>query len=156
MNGHLVVTSQDPILKTLDFKPYRDSAERQFFRFWPEPDESQILTINTPWGAQLTAKKGYFLIVDQNATDDVWPIAPEIFNESYILTRPGFCRKTVPTYLVPLTDLTEGDKNQLVTIHTLEGAEIVTAGEFYLAKGIKGEIWPYPKEKVGNVMMPAD
>jgi hypothetical protein len=43
-----------------------------------------------------------------------------------------------------------------VTVVTLEGDETVRAGDFYLAKGIKGEIWPYPKEKVKDVMMPVD
>jgi hypothetical protein len=58
--------------------------------------------------------------------------------------------------LVPLTDFTGGDESQQVTVVTLEGSETVPAGDFYLAKGVKGEIWPYPKEKVKDVMMPVE
>jgi hypothetical protein len=57
--------------------------------------------------------------------------------------------------LAPLTDLTR-DPDQLVTIVSLEGPETVKAGDFYLAKGVRGEIWPYPKEKIADVMVPAD
>jgi hypothetical protein len=38
----------------------------------------------------------------------------------------------------------------------MEGAITVRAGDFYLAKGVKGEVWPYPKEKIEQVMIPAD
>jgi hypothetical protein len=55
-----------------------------------------------------------------------------------------------------MTDVTHGDADQLVTVETLEGPETVRAGDFYLAKGIRGEIWPYPKEKVDDVMIPAE
>jgi hypothetical protein len=43
-----------------------------------------------------------------------------------------------------------------VTIHTLEGVDTVRAGDFFLAKGVKGEIWPYPKAKAAEIMRPAD
>jgi hypothetical protein len=57
--------------------------------------------------------------------------------------------------LVPLTDVTNGDEDQMVTVHTLEGTETVRAGDFLLAKGPKGEIWPYPKAKAEKMMKPA-
>jgi hypothetical protein len=44
----------------------------------------------------------------------------------------------------------------MVTIETLEGPVTVRAGDFYLAKGVKGEVWPYPKDKVHDVMTPAE
>jgi hypothetical protein len=40
-------------------------------------------------------------------------------------------------------------------VHTFEGAVTVRAGDFFLAKGVKGEIWPFPKEKVAEMMKPA-
>lgn len=43
-----------------------------------------------------------------------------------------------------------------MTVVNLEGPETVRAGDFYLAKGIKEEIWPYPKDKIDGVMMPAE
>jgi hypothetical protein len=63
--------------------------------------------------------------------------------------------KKAVTLLTPLTEVT-GDPNMLVTVVTLEGSETVRAGDFFLAKGVKGEVWPYPKEKINQVMMPAD
>jgi len=55
-----------------------------------------------------------------------------------------------------LTELTGGDANQRVQIETLEGAVTVRAGDFYLARGVQGEIWPFPKEKVNGQMAPVE
>jgi len=113
------------------------------------------MDVKTPWGAILTAKKGDFLVSEVDTPNDYWPIDPVIFEESYILTRPGYCAKNAVTLLVPLTDVTNGDPDQMVTVVSLEGPETVRAGDFFLAKGIKGEVWPYPKDKVDDVMTPA-
>jgi len=151
----LVITSSDSILETLDFKPYRSKVERRVVPFFPKPDEPQTLEIDTPWGTRLTARKGDFLVSEVETPDDYWAIDPVIFEESYVIIRPGYCVKKAITLLVPLTDITS-DPDQPVTVVTLEGDETVRAGDFYLAKGIKGEIWPYPKEKILDVMMPVD
>jgi hypothetical protein len=87
--------------------------------------------------------------------EDYWAIDPVIFEESYVIIRPGYCVKKAVTLLVPLTDITR-DQDREVTVVTLEGEETVRAGDFYLAKGVKGEIWPYPKEKIKDVMTPVD
>jgi len=113
------------------------------------------MEINTPWGTQLTASKGDFLVSEVATPNDYWAVDPVIFEESYIITRPGYCIKSAITLLVPITDII-GDPDSEVTVVTLEGPETVRAGDFYLAKGIKGEIWPYPIEKIDDVMMPAD
>lgn len=123
--------------------------------FLPAPNEPQFIEINTPWGAQLTAKKGDFLISEITTPNDFWPINPVIFEESYVITRPGYCAKKAITLLVPLTDIT-GNPDQQVTVVSLEGPETVRAGDFYLAKGVRGEVWPYPKHKVKDVMVPAE
>ena len=151
----LVITSRDSILNNLDFKPYRSKVERRVVPFFPKPGEPQTLEINTPWGTQLTARKGDFLVSEIETPDDYWCIDPVIFEESYVMIRPGYCVKKAVTLLVPLTDIT-GNPDQTVTVVTLEGDETVRAGDFYLAKGIKGEIWPYPKEKIKDVMVPID
>jgi hypothetical protein len=156
MSEPIIITSQDPILETLKFKPYRHMVERRVVPFLPELNGSQTKEINTPWGMQLTAKRGDFLISEMDAPDDYWPVDPGIFEESYEIIRPGVCIKRALTLLVPLTDITDGDESQQVTIVTLEGSETVRAGDFYMAKGVQGEIWPYPKEKVKNVMMPVE
>lgn len=156
MNKPITVTSDDPILKDLRFKPYRSKVERRVIPFVPAPNEPQTLQVRTPWGADLTAKRGDFLVSEVEHPHDFWPIDPVIFEESYMLIRPGYCVKKAITFLVPMTDLTQGDSDRLVTVNSLEGAETVRAGDFYLAKGVRGEIWVYPKEKVKDVMMPAE
>ena len=156
MSEAITVTSDDPALESLPFKPYRSKVERRVIPFFPNPGEPQTLDVKTPWGAVLTAKKGDFLVSEIDHPDDYWPIDPVIFEESYILTRPGYCAKNAITLLVPLTDITNGDEDQEVVVVSLEGPQTVRAGDFFLAKGIKGEVWPYPKEKVDEVMTPAE
>lgn len=155
MTEPVVITSSDPILESVDFKPYRSTVERRVIPFFPRPDEPQSMEIKTPWGGELTANKGDFLVSEVETPDDYWPIDPVIFDESYVITRPGYCVKKAVTLLVPLIDIT-GDPDQEVTVATLEGDVTVRAGDFYLAKGIKGEVWPYPKEKVRDVMTPVE
>ena len=155
MRAPIVISSDDAILRTLNFKPYRSKVERRVIPFLPAPGEPQSMEVSTPWGAQLTAKYGDFLVSEVDTPSDYWPIDPEIFEESYVIIRPGYCVKKALTMLVPLTDIT-GDPEREVTIISLEGPETVKAGDFYLAKGIKGEVWPYPKAKVADVMLPAD
>ena len=156
MSETITVTSDDPAIESLAFKPYRSKVERRVIPFFPNPGEPQTLDVKTPWGAVLTAKKGDFLVSEIDHPDDYWPIDPVIFEESYILTRPGYCAKNAITLLVPLTDITNGDEDQEVVVVSLEGPQTVRAGDFFLAKGIKGEVWPYPKEKVNEVMTPAE
>jgi hypothetical protein len=50
--------------------------------------------------------------------------------------------------------VTNGDEDRMVMVHTLEGVETVRAGDFFLAKGVHGEIWPYPKDKAEKIMKP--
>ena len=151
----LVITSSDSVLKTLTFKAYRSKVERRVVPFFPSPNESQTMEINTPWGTQLTARKGDFLVSEIETPDDYWSVDPVLFEESYDIVRPGYCVKKAVTLLVPLTELTH-DPDRLVTVITLEGEETVRAGDFYLAKGVKGEVWPYPKEKIRTVLTPVD
>lgn len=155
MSDPLILTSTDSILSELHFKRFRSKVERRVVPFLPAPGEPQSMEINTPWGTQLTARKGDFLVSEVATPNDYWAVDPVIFEESYIITRPGYCIKSAITLLVPLTDITS-DPDREVTVVTLEGPETVRAGDFYLAKGVKGEIWPYPIEKIDDVMMPAD
>ena len=155
MNDPLIITSTDPILSKLNFRPFRSKVERRVVPFLPAPNEPQTLEINTPWGTQLTARKGDFLVSELATPNDYWPIDPVIFEESYIIIRPGYCVKKAITWLTPLTDITH-DLDKQVTVVTLEGPETVRSGDFYLAKGIRGEIWPYPIEKIDDVMVPAE
>jgi len=156
MSEPFVVTSDDSLLQALPFQPYRSKVERRVIPFMPEPGEPQSIEIKTPWGAVLTVTSGDFLISEVDKPNDFWPIDATIFEESYIIIRPGYCIKKAVTLLAPMTTLTNNDPDALVTVVSLEGSETVRAGDFYLAKGIKGEIWSYPKDKVEHVMMPAD
>lgn len=156
MNTPIVIASDDPVLKTLNFKPFRSKVERRVIPFIPSPNEPQTMEVNTPWGQHLTARRGDFLVSEVDKPHDFWPVDPLIFDESYILTRPGYCVKKALTWLVPLIDITRGDPDRYVTVISLEGAETVRAGDFFLARGVKGEIWAYPKEKILDVMTPAE
>lgn len=156
MSKELVITPNDSILETLKFKPYRNMVERRAVPYLPSADEPQSMDIDTPWGVQITAKPGDILVSEVDNPNDYWPIDPVVFEESYTITRPGYCIKKAITLLAPLTDLTGGDEDKLVTIETMEGSETVRAGDFYLAKGVKGELWPYPKEKMEDVMVPVE
>jgi len=156
MSEPIVLKSDDPILNTLKFKPYRSTVQRRVVPFIPKEGQPQTMEIITPWGVLLTAQKGDLIVSELNVPHDMWPVAPEIFDVSYLVISPGLCVKRAVTLLVPLTDLTDGDENQMVTIYTLEGVDTVRAGDFFLAKGVKGEIWPYPKEKAAKIMKPVE
>ena len=153
MNEPILLKSNDPVIKTLDFKPYRSVVERRVQRFLPSPDEPQDIEIMTPWGEYLTVNSGDYIVSELDAPpEDRWPVEASIFEETYVETRPGYCVKRALTMLVPLVDTTGGDPDQEVVVETLEGLVSVRAGDFYLALGVQGEIWPYPQEKVGKVM----
>lgn len=156
MTNHIELTALDPIIDTLNFKSYQSTVERRFERFLPKPGEPERVEIPTPWGESLTAKAGDYLVSEMDNPEDRWPVDAEVFENSYEIVRPGVCIKKAMTKLVPLVDVTNGNADEMVTVYTLEGPETVRAGDFYLARGIYGEIWTYPKEKVQNVMKPAD
>ena len=156
MSDPLIISSSAPILSRLNFKPFRSKVERRVVPYLPGPDEPQTMEINTPWGGQLTAHKGDFLVSELDTPSDFWSVDPVIFEETYIISRPGFCMKKAVTLLVPMIDLTGGDPNREVTVITMEGPVTVRAGDFYLAKGVRGEIWPYPQEKFEEVLVPAE
>lgn len=153
MSKNILLKSNDPILKQLNFKPYRSTVERRVERFLPPPSAPQSIEIKTPWGEFLTISAGDYLVSEMDSNpDDRWPVKANIFEETYIQTRPGHCVKRALTMLVPLVDVTGGDPDVVVTVETLEGLVSIRAGEFYLALGVQGEIWPYPKEKIIRVM----
>lgn len=151
-----LLTADSPILSELNFKPYRSSVVRKVKPFLPLPTESQTIDVKTPWGAILTAKHGDMLLSELDAPNDVWPVDGEIFSETYMIIERGYCIKSAITMLVPMTDVTNGDEEQQITIETMEGPQTVRAGDFYLARGVKNEIWSIPKEKVSSIMKPVE
>lgn len=155
MNEPIVLMSDDPLINSLNFKPYRNMSLRRVVPFVPQEGQPQTMEITTPWGAKLTAKSGDLLVSELNSPEDVWPIDARIFDETYLITAPGLCVKRAVTLLVPLTDVTNGDEDRTVTVHTFEGPVTVRAGDFLLAKGAEGEIWPYPRSKFIEKMKPA-
>jgi hypothetical protein len=154
MTDPVKISATDPIIEKLNFKAYKSIVERPFKRFEPEPDQPQETDIVAPWGETLTAKAGDYLISEADDPEDSWPVDADIFESTYTILRPGVCVKKALTHLVPMTDLTGGDPDQEVMVSAIEGPQTVRAGDFYLAKGIQGEIWSYPKEKVGVTMIP--
>jgi hypothetical protein len=123
--------SDDPIMRSLNFKPYRSIAQRRVVPFAPADNEPQTKEVFTPWGSKLTVTKGDLLISELDKPEDAWPIDADIFDQTYMVVAPGFCIKRAVTWLVPLEDAVNGDKDQTVTVHTLEGTETVRAGDFF-------------------------
>ena len=156
MEEPIKLMSDDPNIATHPFQHYRSSVQRGVMPFIPAENEPQTKEVATPWGSQLTAKRGDMLVFELDRPNDVWPVDAGIFDASYELLEPGICVKRAVTWLVPLVDVTGGDPDRLVAVTTLEGAETVRAGDFYLAKGVHGEIWPYPKKKADEIMKPAE
>jgi hypothetical protein len=156
MTKPLIVKSDDPILERLHFKAYRAAMERRMVPFLPEEGQPQTLVIKTLGGRILTAKRGDILVSEMDTPQYVWPVDPLIFEASYEVIRPGVCIKRDITWLAPLTELTDGNPDREVTVVSLEGASTVRAGDYYLAKGVAGEIWAYDAKKIGKIMKPAE
>ncbi len=150
MINPLVIRSDDKILSSVKYTIYGFRDKRVAKQFLPKPDEPQTQEVHTSWGDTLTAKRGDYFVSDAGNPEDSWIVERKIFEQSYQEEEPGsgIFKKIAAVALVPLTELTGGDPDQLVTIHSLEGALTVRAGDFHLARGIKGEIWPFPSEKV--------
>jgi hypothetical protein len=155
MTTVIEIRADDDILAHLQFKPYRNSVERRAVQFLPGANEPQTTNIQTPWGETLLCKPGDYIVSEMNTPKDRWPVDREIFEASYLEVKPGRFVKRPLTYLVPLVEVTR-DPNQHVMVHTMEGAVTVRAGDFYLARGMKGEIWPYPRDKADTSLIPAD
>jgi hypothetical protein len=151
MEEPLELRSGDRVVQQLKFKPYRNVVERQALKFQPKDDEPQAIQVRTPWGEQLLCKKGDYIVNETDTPDDRWPVDESIFESSYESIRPGIYVKKALTYLFPLESVTR-DKNLDVKVFTLEGPVTVRAGDFFLARGIRGEIWPYPKNKVDSTL----
>lgn len=155
MTTMMEIRAGDDIIQHLRFKPYRNSIERRAVRFLPGPNEPQTTNIQTPWGETLLCKPGDYIVSEMDVPKDRWPVDREIFETSYLEVAPGSYVKRPLTYLVPLVEVT-GDPYKQVVVHTMEGDVTVRAGDFYLARGIKGEIWPYPKDKADASLIPTD
>ena len=91
MTEPLTITSSDPILAKLPFKPYRTARERRMTPFLPEEGEPQTRVITTKSGRVLTVKQGDFLVSEMDTPQHVWPVDAAIFEASYEVIRPGVC-----------------------------------------------------------------
>lgn len=155
MSQPIEIRATDTALQKLKFKQYRYRQERQAFQFMPKDGEPSTMSIQTPWGAELIADSGDYIVNEIGTPDNRWPVKKDIFEETYIETRTGIYIKRALVSLYPLKELTK-DPEQLVSVHTLEGVVTVRAGDFYLCRGIKGEIWPMPIDKVHTTLAPAE
>lgn len=150
------LTSDDPRVDSARFKIYRNIAVRRVEQFNPGPSDAQTIEVETPWGDMLAVKPGDYVVSELDVPTDRWPVDKEIFESTYVQVGPGLYVKGPFTLLCPLTDFTGGDPDQMVIIHTLEGKETVRAGDFCLARGVKGEIWPFPVKKIGVALVETD
>jgi hypothetical protein len=154
MKDPVTISPDDPRLNTVNFRAYRNIVEREVKRFLPAADEPQTMVIATPLG-DLTIHAGDYLVREVDS-DKYWPVNHDVFESTYKISRPGYCIKSSLTYLVPLVEFTGGDPDQVIVVQTLEGPETVRAGDYHLARGIKGELYPFPNDKVGMVVKPAE
>lgn len=145
------ITQNDSRLEKIVFGNYRCTQQRKAVQFLPDSDEPQKFEIKTPWGALLEVTRGDYLVCEMDRPEDKWPVEEGIFESTYVEVAPGIYQKSAITRLVPLTEIVP-DPMQTVIVETLEGDVEVRAGEFYLAKGVEGEIWPYPAEEVRSDM----
>jgi len=139
----------------LDFKPYRYTTRRRAKQFLPGRGHPQTTEVKTPWGGTLTAKKGDYLVHEYGNPDNQWVVAKDIFEVTYQELESGIYQKIAAVELAPLTQITH-DPDQEITIHSLEGPLIVKAGDYYLARGIEGEIWPIPNGDIMRDMEPVE
>ena len=156
MSKQVSIKANDPILNSLKFKAYRNIVERRVEEFSPKPGEKQTMEVPTPWGETLTAEVGDFIVSEVDDPKDRWPVRRDIFKATYKITRPGFCSKQDIVQLVPMIDLTDGDEDAQVIVTSLEGTNTVRAGDFFLARGSKGEVWSFPKQKAAEVLVPVN
>ncbi len=147
--------SDSPMLEQMQFRPYRQAVERQAFQFSPTSDEEQTLAIVTPWGETLLAKNGDYIVNELDTPKDRWPVERTIFENSYMAVRPGYYVKSALTHLASF-DAIINHGDQRIIVHTLEGIVTIWAKDFYLARGIQGEIWPYPKDKADKSLILAE
>ncbi|MEA2008098.1 MAG: hypothetical protein U9O54_03175 [Chloroflexota bacterium] len=145
----LELRADDPIIQQLNFKPYRYTTKRQAEQFLPRLDNSQTIDVKTPWGGVLTGKKGDYLVSEYDNPDDQWVVDKDIFEASYQELENGVYYKKAIVELAPLTQITH-DPDQEIIIHSLEGPLTVRSGDFHLARGNKGEVWPIPNEGITN------
>ncbi|GAB4579830.1 MAG: hypothetical protein Fur0022_25690 [Anaerolineales bacterium] len=153
MSQPIEIRAQDSALKRLKFKVYRYKQERQAYQFWPKDGEPPTKVILTPWGAELIAQAGDYIVNEIGTPENSWPVQKDIFEETYVETQPGIYIKRAYVSLYPLSEFTK-DPEQLVSVHTLEGVVTVRAGDFYLCRGVKGEVWPMPNDKVLTTLVP--
>jgi len=151
MANPIEIRSSDALLQQLAFKKYRYTTKRRAEQFLPDTEQPQTMDVETRWGGILTGKYGDFLVSELDDQDEQWVVEKEIFEISYQEVEVGIYTKKATVDLVPLTDVTR-DPDQLVTVYSLEGPLTVRAGGFYLARGVKGEIWLVSQEHNKNSM----
>ena len=149
-----LIVAGDKELEGLNWKAYRQREKilRKAVQFLPGPGEEQELHLDMGDGVSLVAKEGDYLVSPLEQPEYRWPVDERIFLESYVQVDDDTYYKDAITYLVPLEDLVDSDVDQLVTVRTLEGDETLRAGDFYLAKGVKEDIWPIPKVVSGILL----
>lgn len=147
------IRADDALIQQLDFKTYRYTTKRQAQQFTPDADQPQTVDVKTPWGGTLTGKRGDYLVNEYENPDDRWVVEKEIFEATYQEDASGVYRKKAAVDLVPLTQVTH-DPDQEVIVYSTEGPVTARAGDFFLARGVNGELWPMPKNKVESSLEP--
>ncbi len=151
----LELKADDPLVQQIDFKSYRYTTRRRARQFLPKPKQPQTVVVETSWGGVLTGKRGDYLVSEYDKPDEQWIVEKDIFETTYQEIEAGVYRKKATIELAPLTLITH-DPDEEVVIQSLEGPLTVRAGDFFLAKGATGEIWPRPRESVAIDLEPVE
>jgi len=147
--------ASDPIIDTLTFQTYRYTNKRKAEQFLPAANQPQTIQVKTRWGGVLNGKRGDYLVWEINDPEERWVVDEAIFWESYLEIEAGIFVKSATVDLAPLIDVTR-DPDREVIIYSLEGPLRVRAGDFYLAIGVKKEIWPAQIEHINRCMKPVE
>lgn len=125
MTSPVEIRADDALLQQLPFKKYRYTKTRKAQQFLPEEDQPQTEKVKTPWGAELEAQKGDYLVSDQENPTDQWVVEKEIFEDSYRSAslrdqeEADLYTKSALVELVPLTKVTR-DPDREVTVYSRE------------------------------------
>ena len=150
----LELRHNDPVIQQLEFDKYRSKVCRAITQFLPKDGEAQTCTVNAPWGTEEVRAGDYIGSEIGNSTHS-WRIEKGAFESSYEWVEPGIARKSAVIELIPLVNLTH-NPDAMVKIYTcIPGEEakdadkhcIERAGEVFLARGVKGELYRYPIAK---------
>ena len=156
-NGALELRPTDPVIQTLRFDKYRSKVCIAVTQFLPKDNEPQTCIVNPPD----EVRAGDYIGSEIGNSTNAWRIEKGTFESSYEWVAPGIARKSAVIELIPLVTLTD-NPDRIVKIYSYVPGEeteeamdgdkrfIERAGDVFLARGAKGELYRYPITKANS------